>query len=80
MKHHKNLNKCIHNAIDYDDNFGEEFKGKDTSLKASASTSSVTSQVEETTKGVMEKIQWMYGGPKLMDPQRMDTKASYCKT
>ena len=72
MKHHKNLNQCIHDAIDYDDNCGEELKGKDTSSSTSASTSSVASQVEEITKGVMEKIQHLYGMPKLMDPQRMD--------
>ena len=39
MKHHKNLNKCIHNAIDYDDNYGEKLKEKDMISKASASTS-----------------------------------------
>ena len=43
MKHHKNVNQCIHNAIDYDDNCGEELKGKDTSSRASASTSSIAS-------------------------------------
>ena len=45
MKHHKNLNQCIHNVIDYDDNYGEELKEKDTSSKSSASTSLVASQV-----------------------------------
>ena len=72
MKHHKNLNHCIHNAIDYDDNCGEELKGKDTSSKTSASTSLVASQVEEIMKGAMEKIQCPYGMPKLINPQRMD--------
>ena len=72
MKHHKNLNQCIHDAIDYDYNCGEELKGKDKSSKTSASTSSFASQVEEITKGVMEKIKHLYGMPKLMDPQRMD--------
>ena len=28
--------------------------------------------MEEITKGVIEKIQRLYGMPKLMDPQRMD--------
>ena len=40
--------------------------------KTSASTSSIASQMEEIIKGVMEKIQRLYGMPKLMDPQRMD--------
>ena len=68
MKHHKNINKCIHDAIDYDDNCGEELKGKDMSSKTSASTSSIASQVEEITKRVMEKIKCLYGMSKLMDP------------
>ena len=68
MKHHKNLNQCIHDAIDYDDNYGDELKAKDTSSKTCASTSLVASQVEEITKGVMEKIQHLYGMLKLMDP------------
>ena len=50
MKHHKNLNQCIHGAIDYDDNCNEELKGKDTSSRASASASLVASQVVEITK------------------------------
>ena len=69
MKHHKNFNQCIHDAINYDDNCDDELKGKDTSSKTSASTSLVASQVEEITKGVMEKIQCLYGMPKLMDVQ-----------
>ena len=67
MKHHKNLNQCIHDAIDYDDNCGDELKAKETSSKTSASTSSVASQVEEIMKGVMEKIQRLYGMPKLSE-------------
>ena len=68
MKPYKNLNQCIHDAVDYYEDYHEALKGKDTSSKASVSTSLVSSQVEEITKGVMEKIQWMYGMPKLMDP------------
>ena len=33
MMNHKNFNQCIHDAIDYDDNYGEELKGKDTTSK-----------------------------------------------
>ena len=72
MKHHKNLNQCTHDAINYHDNCIEELKGKDTSSRASANTCLVASQGEEITKGVMKKIQHLYGMPKLMDPQRMD--------
>ena len=57
MKHHKNLNQCINDAIDYDDNCGDNEKKDDKSSRVSSSTSSIASQVEEITKGVMEKIQ-----------------------
>ena len=72
MKHHKNLNQCIHNTIDYDDNCDKELKGKDMSSKTSANTSSVASQVKEIMKGVMEKMQCLYGMPKL--PSLMDVQ------
>ena len=54
MKHHKNLNQCIHDTIDYDDNCGKEDKK---GSKVSSSASLVASQIEELTKGVMEKMQ-----------------------
>ena len=73
MKHHKNLNQCIHNAISYDNNCGEELKEKDTSSRTSASTSVVASQAKEIMKGVMEKIQCLYGMPKLwIHKERID--------
>ena len=56
MKHHKNLNQCINDAIDYDDNCGDDEKKDDNSSRASSSISSIASQVEEITKGVMEKM------------------------
>ena len=46
MKHHKNLNQCINDAIDYDDNCGDDEKKDDKSSRASSSTSSIASQVE----------------------------------
>ena len=67
MKHHKNLNQCIHDAIGYDDNCGEELKGKDTSSRTSANTSSIASHMEDLTKGVMGKMQQLYGCPRAMD-------------
>ena len=72
MKHHKNLNECIHDAIGYDDNCSEELKGKDTRSKAGVISNLVASQVEEITKGVMEKILHIYGMPKLTNSQRMN--------
>ena len=72
MKHRKNLNQCINDAIDYEDNCGDDEKKDDKSSRASSSTSFVASQVEEITKGVIQKLERMYGMPKLMDPQRVD--------
>ena len=70
MKHHKKLNLCIHDAIDYDDNCGDDEKKDDKSSRASSSNSLVASQVEEFTKGVMEKMQQLYGSPRAMEPRR----------
>ena len=57
MKHHKNLNQCINDAIDYDDNCGEDERKYNKSSRVSSSVSSIASQVEEITKGVMEQMQ-----------------------
>ena len=70
MKHHKNSNQCINDAIDYDDNCGDDKKKDDKSSRASSSTSLITSQVEEITKGVMERMQQLYGPPRVMEPRR----------
>ena len=70
IKHHKNLNQCINDAIDYDDNCGEDEKKDDKSSRVSSSTSSIASQVEEITRGVMEKMQQLYGPPRVMEPRR----------
>ena len=56
IKHHKNLNQCINDAIDYDNNCGDDERKDDKSSKASSNTSSIASQVEEITKGVMDKM------------------------
>ena len=70
MKHHKNLNQYINDAIDYDYNCGDDKKKEDKSSRASSSTSSIASQVEEITRGVMEKIQQQYGSPREIKPRR----------
>ena len=57
MKHHKILNQCINDAIDYDDNCSDDEKKDDKSSRVSSSSSSIASQVEEITRGVMEKMQ-----------------------
>ena len=46
MKHHKNLNQCINDAIDYDDNCGDDEKKDGKSSRASSTISFVDSQVE----------------------------------
>ena len=66
MKYHNNLNQCINDAIDYDDNCGDDEKKDDKSSRARFGTSSIASQVEEIMKGVMEKMQQLYGPPRVM--------------
>ena len=70
MKHHKNLNQCINDAIDYDDNCGDDEKKDNKGSRASSSTSSIASQVEEITRGVIKKMQQLYGPPRAMEPRR----------
>ena len=73
MKHHKNLNQCIKDAIDFDDNCGTmDKKSEGKGYSASSSNSLVASQVEEITKGVMEKMQQLYGPPQTSKPRRVD--------
>ena len=73
MKHHKNLNQCINDAIDFDDNCGAmDKKNEAKSYGASSSNGSVASQVEEITKGVMEKIQHLYDPPRTSEPRRVE--------
>ena len=75
MKHHKDLNLCIHKAIDYDDNCG---KGEDdTRSKTSDSSKRETSQIDEIVKEVMEKIQQMYVPPIMVG--RYVGEPHYCR-
>ena len=58
MKHHKNLNQCINDVVDFDDSCGTmDKKSEVRSYGVSSSNNSIASQVEEITKGVMEKMQ-----------------------
>ena len=70
MKHHENLNQYTNDVIDYDDNCGDDEKKDDKSSRVSSSTSSIASLVKEITRGVMEKIQQLYGPPRAMEPRR----------
>lgn len=57
MKHHKNLNHCVNDVIDYDDNCVNNVSKENQVFKDHSTTSgSVTSQIEEIDKGVMEKM------------------------
>ena len=67
MKLHKNLNQCIHDAIDYDDNCGKEDKKEEKGSKANSSASSIAPQIEELTKGVAKKMQQLYSPPRAID-------------
>ena len=64
MQRHNNLNQCIHDALDYDDNCDRGKAENDTSSKASESLTSAISQAHEIIKGVTEKMKQMYGPPR----------------
>lgn len=74
MKHHKNLNQCINDVVHFDDKCGTmDKKNEGKSFSASSSNSlSIASQVEEITKGVMEKMQQLYAPPRASKPSRVD--------
>ena len=72
MQRHKNLNQCIHDALDYDDNCDRGKTENDTSSKASVSSTSAASQVDEIIKGVTEKMKQMYGPPRAYEQRMVD--------
>ncbi|WP_208972746.1 hypothetical protein, partial [Escherichia coli] len=63
MQHHKTLDHCIHDALNYDDNCDRERAKNDASSKASGSSMTASSQIEE-------KIKQIYGQPRAYE-QRM---------
>ena len=65
MKHHKNLNRCINDAIDYDDNCVNSFSKGDHVNKDHPTQKLVTTQIEEITQGIMDIMQRMYGPPRI---------------
>ena len=77
MQHHKNLNQCIHDALDYDDNCDKGKIENNTSSKASASSTSAASQVDEIIKGVTEKMKQMYGPPRAYEQRMADRPYVY---
>ena len=54
MKHHKNSNQCINDAIDYDDNCETNVSKGDQVIKDHSTSRSVVSQMEEKNA----KIVW----------------------
>ena len=65
MKHITDLDQCIHEAIEYDDNCAKGASGVVSQTNESKSRSS--SQVDEIIQGVTEKMQQMYGPPRVME-------------
>ena len=69
MKHLIDLNQCIHEAIEYDDNCDKGTVG--TRSQTNDSTIRVLSQVNEIIRGVTERMQQMYGPPRMVE-RRLD--------
>ena len=55
MKHHKDFNLYMHEAIDYDDSW--DWGTYDTNSNTSSSSRQMASQVEKIIRGVLEKMQ-----------------------
>ena len=72
MQRHKNLNQCIQDVLDYDDNCDRGKAENDTSSKASVSSTSAASQVDEIIKGVTEKMKQMYGPQRAYEQHMVD--------
>ena len=63
MKHLTDLDQCIQEAIEYDDNCAKVAFG--TKSQTNESMERVLSQVDEIIKGVTKRMQQMYGPPRV---------------
>ena len=67
MKHITDLDQCIHEAIEYDDNCAKGASG--VVSQTAESMSRLSSQVDEIIQGVTEKMLQMYGPPRIAERQ-----------
>ena len=65
MKHLMDLDQCIHEAIEYDDNCDTRIVG--TNSQTHESIVRVSSQVDKIIRGVTKKMQQLYGPPTITD-------------
>ena len=63
MKHLIDLDQCIHEAIEYNDNCAKGASG--TGYQTNESKGRASSQVDEILQGVTKKMQEMYGPPRV---------------
>ena len=61
MKHHINLDQCIHDAIDFEDNCKDVHGNTSRPEEDARSTKVLNNQVDEIAKGVIEKMQQVFG-------------------
>ena len=61
MKHHTDLNQCILDAIDFEDNCNDVSRTSGRTENDARSTRDVSNQVDEIAKGVIEKMQQLFG-------------------
>ena len=62
MKHHVDLDQCIHDAIDFEDNCNDVHNNAGRVENDTRSTKVASNQVDEIAKGVIEKMQQMFVG------------------
>ena len=61
MKHHTDLNQCILDAIDFEDNCNDVSRTSGRTENDARSTRDANNQVDEIAKGVIEKMQQLFG-------------------
>ena len=67
MKHLTDVDQCIHEAIEYNDNCAKG--ASDIGSQTNESTPKVLSQVDEIIQGTIERMQQMYGPPRVAKRQ-----------
>ena len=65
MKHLIDLDQCIYEAIEYDDNFSKVAASIGSQIDES--TARVSSQVDEIVQGVKKRMPNMYGPPRVVE-------------
>ena len=78
MNHHTDLNQCIQDAIGFEDNCNDVSRASSRAKNDARSTRDVSNQVDEIAKGVIEKMQQMFGPIRGQDQIRRPDRQFVC--